>query len=228
MECKRKLIVFLVCLIAWQFAIAQLAIIEDVDGYVNVRESSSVNSNIVYRLNSNEVFYYDEENYLESNEWLAVSINKNKLSINLDPEWKLISGFVHRSRIRPLQTLKIVTKNKFSFTVKTRKFTRKNKFIEERNGYMEFINGLHIWGVDGSVPYNEIKEISYKINDSLYSIPEILFQDLYNVNDKIVVYTNNELYFVLNKNSDGAGSYEIVWVVDEKGMIRQRFVGKYY
>lgn len=211
------------------FLFSQVAIIEDVDGYVNVRSSASVESSMVYQLKKNELFYYDFESYENANEWILVDIKQNKLSIILNWEKNSdISGYVHRTRIKPLTTLDVLADTEFKYTLNTKKFDKANHFIKKKDGYVSTINGLFPWGIDGYEPLSQIESIEYVIQSEKYAISKMLYQDLFNANEIYLVFKSEDVYFVSSNNSDGAGSYDLVWAINSTGELLQRFVGTFY
>jgi len=62
--------------------------IDDPDGYVNVREFTSVDSEVVGRISKNQIFYYSP---IGSSNWYPV--------YRYDYQFNVKSGFIHKSRI---------------------------------------------------------------------------------------------------------------------------------
>ena len=57
---------------------SQLAVIQDNDGYTNLRETPDSNSKILYRIPDSEVFsYYDID---DDSDWIKIGVSKNKFS----------------------------------------------------------------------------------------------------------------------------------------------------
>ncbi|NJB72035.1 hypothetical protein GGR42_002526 [Saonia flava] len=202
----------------------QVAIINDKDGFTNVRLKPQQNSEIIYNLKTNQVFWFGEEDFYSDNvDWIMVEITKNKYSIECGSLDNLI-GYVHKSRIKPLNTIKEYKGTELEFYYKTQPFNEKNKIIDYQNDYIVSIEGLHPWGTDGGKPKIEVKELEIKIKENSITVPEILISDIYECDNNFNIYKIGQTYFVHQWNSDGAGAYEIVWVFTEKG-IEQRLVG---
>ena len=70
----------------------------------------------------------------------------------------------------------------------------------------------------------EVTAIKANINGQTFDINRIFFTDLYKCSNTFRVYLNDDTYFVHQWNSDGAGAYELVWVLTEEGL-QQRLVG---
>lgn len=66
------------------------AIINDPDGYVNIREKSNVKSKVVRQIKENELFYFTP---LPNTEWYPVYLDENEPSI----------GYIHQSRIKTFE-----------------------------------------------------------------------------------------------------------------------------
>lgn len=86
------------------------------------------------------------------------------------------------------------------------------------------IDGRPIWGADGELPKVEVVDINITIDGNEVPIHKVFFSDIYECTNNFEVYKNGDTYFVYQRNSDGAGSYEIVWVLDKTGL-KQRLVG---
>ncbi|WKN43521.1 SH3 domain-containing protein [Tunicatimonas pelagia] len=92
---------------------SSLAIINDADGYTNVRDGKSSQSNIIDKIYKNELFYFHPE---AGENWLIV----NKF-------WN-VYGYVHRSRIQSIETL--TTDSKISLIRDI--FKKEQSFIKSR------------------------------------------------------------------------------------------------
>ena len=202
----------------------QVAIINDKDGFTNVRRSPERNAEIIYELKANQIFWFGEEDFYSENiDWVMVEIPKNKYSIECGSLDNL-TGYVHKSRIKPLNTIKEYKESELEFHYKTQPFNEKDKIIDYQNGYIISINGLHPWGTDGGKPKVEIEKLIIKIKGEFIIVPEILISDLYECHNNLKIYKIDKTYFVHQWNSDGAGAYELVWVLTKEG-IQQRLVG---
>lgn len=85
----------------------------------------------------------------------------------------------------------------------------------------------YTWGTDGYLPYNQVDSIIIRLDSVDIPIENKLYTDLFNVQDETRIYKIKNFYIVHHKNSDGAGTYEIAWVLNENG-IQQRIVGSMY
>ena len=199
----------------------QVAIIKDADGFTNVRKEPNPESEVITKLYENEVFWF----YSEGNEdWIEVYIPVNKYSLGCPSGLKL-SGYIHRSRLLPLDELPIYDGLDFSFTQTIIPFDTLNKIIETVDGkYVYSIDGRTFWGTDGGLPRNQIQSLDVKYKDEIISISKAFFEDIYEISTDYSIYKNGTIVFVYQMNSDGAGGYELVWVFNEKEL-KQRLVG---
>jgi hypothetical protein len=107
--------------------------------------------------------------------------------------------------------------------------TSKKELTEWTNDYasdvpvIETINGLPVWGTDGDFPNIYVKSIVVKIAGKSINIHPFFYCDLFEVNNYFRIYKIENTFFVWQSNSDGAGSYDIVWVFQGAELI-QRFV----
>lgn len=209
------------CLLLSFKSFGQVGYIEDIDGYTNVRKESNINSEIIYKVSLNEVFFIDLE-YSELEEtWIKVWIPKDRFSLT-DKNYN-ITGFIHKSRIRLLDDLPLCKKNDINLTFEVVKADSAK------------IENDDVFGLE--IPIS----LSYRINKMIIEWKgeemiqkDEMIRDLYNVHfnegrykstsPRFTNYLKNGIYFIYQKCADGAGSYEIVWVI-KNGKIIQRLVG---
>jgi hypothetical protein len=226
-----KKILVLLILIFTQHLFAQntegygFAIIDDKDGFTNIREEPNMKSKIVGNVKEGELFFcFSNEKHKD---WFAVDVKNN---YNL-------SGYVHKSRIKFVEELPKLKKRKSikdtiyikndSITLKMvigdfksakHKLTKDNNFISK-------IDGKRPMGVDGGLPKTELQSIQLTIGGEVIDVPKSELNDLYEPNfEKASVYLaqNGNIYFTMS-NSDGAGGYEVAFVFKDK-KFQQRYV----
>jgi len=221
----------------------QVAIIQDKDGFTNVRSKPTVDSEIVYKLKENEVFFYYEEPFgtmAENTDWKYVMIPQNKFSIQLSG-YGYIYGYIHKSRLKPISQLENIIEPdqtlKFNITkVNVNDKREGNTMVQGEKIYL--INGVGYYGVE--IGLERSYDISsFEIIESGQVIPQspILYLDLYNISftegeydsnsDRFKTYINGEFTFIQQECADGAGYYQIVWVINQSRII-QRLVGWIY
>ena len=137
----------------------QVAIIKDKDGFTNVRSEPNGKSEIIYKIFDNEVFWYDYEDNVDKNEWIPIFIPKNDYSFCCtDPDW--LNGFIHKSRLQPLNELESYKNSDFKFKYDIQPFDSTNKIIDRQEGkWVVFIEGRPVWGEDGDFPDTQINGI---------------------------------------------------------------------
>ena len=204
------------------------AVINDKDGYVNVRKEKSVHSRVLKKLDNNTlifVFVYDKAH---DGNWIYV-----------DNE-----GYIYNDRVKWLEKLPKVAKgiekkNAIHFSGKdiqvalsTEKFDKSKhsfKYNKEYPDAIEKIDGKPFWGTDGEMPREEYKNIQIYINGKQVFIPKSAYDDLYEptfYTENNSVYYDKELdsYYIVATNSDGAGAYMVCWQI-EKGVYKGRKIG---
>ncbi len=202
----------------------QLALIKDKDGYTNVRSEPNSKSEIVYQIKTDHVFWYGDDYYNPNSEWIKVYIPKNIFSLNCSYS-NLLEGFVHKSRIMPFDKKDKYKGDELIFEYVTKPFSTKDKIIDyQDNKWIIAINGLKPWGTDGNIPKYEIEHIKVILNGQKIDIPSALTMDIYECDNTFDIYKIAETFFVQQWNSDGAGAYKLVWVINKNG-IKQRLVG---
>ena len=204
---------------------AQLGIIQDPDGFVNVRDQANTQSQIQDTLKNGHVIYHLQDNETKNN-WLLVDYHKGK---------DHLQGYIHKSRIlyiRDMTPFKTITANDTLFkgdlndlqiTVKSGTFVKAGRKILDQTPLEEHrnivaIDGKEPWGNDGRMPRSEYKSIQFKSGAQTLNFPKSSFNDLFEVNSlkHITVAfdkTTGKVY-IEAMNSDAAGSYEVVWIIN--------------
>ncbi|KAA3440545.1 hypothetical protein [Rufibacter hautae] len=218
----KNLLVLILLLLSSVLAEAQVAIINDKDGFTNVRKQPNGQAEIIYRISSNEVFWYGTEE--DNGEWITVYIPKNKFSFSsTQPDY--LQGFIHKSRLLHLEKVRPYKGSDFSFEYVIAPFNLKNRIVDkQKDKWVTEIDGRPVWGTDGNFPKTQVKAVKVKIAGQLVSISKAFYEDIYECTNTFKIYQNGDTYFVYQWNSDGAGSYQIVWVFTKAGL-KQRLVG---
>ena len=220
----KKLAVIIISSFFLQVTIGQVATIQDPDGWTNVREKPDNESDIIHKVYENEVFWYDYESTDREQDWISIYILKNDFSLEKS-EPNFIVGFIHKSRLLPLKELKPYTEENFSFKYATSEFKLRNRIVDKHEGkWISKFDGRPIWGVDGGYPRMQIDAIDVSIDGIKIQIHKVFYSDIFECDNTFTIYKNKDTYFVHQWNSDGAGAYEIVWVLDKTGL-KQRLVG---
>ena len=217
-----------------QFVVAQaieggaFAVINDKDGYVNVRKEKSVQSKVLKKLDNNTLIFVLEYDKAYYGNWIYA-----------DNE-----GYIYNDRVKWIHNFPQIDKGiakgntivfegkEIQVTLSTEKFDKSKhsfKYHKEYRDIIEKIDGKPFFGTDGNMPKEAYKSIEIKIRGKQVSIPQSAYSDLYEPNlytDLNFVYydkDSNNLYIVAN-NGDGAGAYMVCWQI-EKGVYKGRKVG---
>ncbi len=205
----------------------QIAVIQDKDGYTNVRQAPNSSSTIIHTIYENEVFWYNNEEPDQVPDWIRVNIPKNRYSVGCSDS-DILVGWIHKSRLLPLEELEKAAKEDLQFEYILSDFDSKNRIIDYHdNKWVTWIDGRPIWGTDGNLPSIEVTGIHAKVENIQIEISPIMYSDIYQCNNRFQAYKNGDTYFLFQSNSDGAGYYEIVWVLTTKGL-KQRLVGSLF
>ena len=228
----RKLVVpfLLFC----QFVVAQaieggaFAVINDKDGYVNVRKEKSVHSKVLKKLDNNTLIFVLEYDKAHDGNWIYA-----------DNE-----GYIYNDRVKWIHNFPQIAKGiakgntivfyrkEIQVVLSTEKFDKSKhsfKYHKEYRDIIEKIDGKLFWGTDGNMPKREYKSIEVKIRGKQVSIPQRAYNDLY----ESYLYTefnsvhydkDNDILYIVANNGDGAGAYMVCWQI-EKGVYKGRKVG---
>ncbi|SFN07478.1 hypothetical protein SAMN05421594_0825 [Chryseobacterium oleae] len=227
---KTNKIILLAAALSFQFSWSQFAKIVDKDGYVNLRKEADGKSDIVGKINSDEILYL-----------FSPEDNKNWLNADYtDKNGKNLSGYIHSSRVKYIESYRSVpvvsiNENKAVFnsknitvTIESEPFNYKeNKKYFSTTDYKDYkvedkFKGQQIWGTDGTIPQTHYKSISVKMGGKTLLIPSKEIENLFNINtESAACYfdSEHETLYINMVNSDGAGGYAVLFTI-EKGVFK--------
>ena len=204
------------------------AVINDKDGYVNVRKEKSVHSKVLKKLDNNTLIFVLEYDKAQEGNWIYA-----------DNE-----GYIYNDRVKWIHNFPQIGKGiakgntivfegkEIQVVLSTEKFDKSKhsfKYHKEYRDIIEKIDGKLFWGTDGNMPKREYKSIEVKIRGKQVSIPQSAYNDLY----ESYLYTefnsvhydkDNDILYIVALNGDGAGAYMVCWQI-EKGVYKGRKVG---
>ena len=204
------------------------AVINDKDGYVNVRKEKSVHSKVLKKLDNNTLIFVLEYDKAYYGNWIYA-----------DNE-----GYIYNDRVKWIHNFPQIAKGiakentivfegkEIQVALSTEKFDKNKHSFKSHKEYrdiIEKIDGEPFWGTDGNMPKREYKSIEVKIRGKQVSIPQSAYNDLY----ESYLYTefnsvhydkDNDILYIVADNGDGAGAYMVCWQI-EKGVYKGRKVG---
>ena len=206
----------------------QFAIVSDKDGTLNIREDGQPNSKVVDKLKNGHLIYCFEK---KSN-WTNIDYAINGKELNgyvYKDRYKLISSF---SKI-PISTKKgnevILENDSIQVTITQSNFDKKKhkfKYVSEYPDQIELIDNKKYWGTDGGMPTKKFDKIVIKVGTKIITLPKYAFDGLYepSIYSAEVNYDyKSDTFFIQTINSDGAGSYLVIWKVIN-GIYKERLV----
>ena len=228
----RKLVVlfFLISNVVFAQVIegGSFAVINDKDGYVNVRKEKSVHSKVLKKLDNNTLIFVLEYDKAYYGNWIH-------------PDYE---GYIYNDRVKWIHNFPQIAKGiakgntivfegkEIQVVLSTEKFDKSKhsfKYHKEYRDVIEKIDGKLFWGTDGNMPKRQYKSIEVKIRGKQLSIPQSAYNDLY----ESYLYTefnsvhydkDNDILYIVANNGDGAGAYMVCWQI-EKGVYKGRKVG---
>ncbi len=132
-----------------------------------------------------------------------------------------------------------LTSGDMKIVIQTAEFEKEKRKLEfdSSETFLERIDGKKIYGTDGNIPRNEIFDFYLINNKEKIQVPKSFYSDLFeptieclNDNDDLYCYTvgylneNGEI-IVTMQNSDGAGSYMVIFLFNNEGKIKDRIIG---
>ena len=202
-------------------------IINDKDGYVNVRKEKSTNSAVVGKIYNDSLFGYDDE---DKSDWIKI--------YKEDSGNSALEGYVHKSRIRPISKFRrvknirlyndscIAVDDNLTIVIKSRLFNvKKHELTYDKTYPKELIkiDGRHVWGTDGEIPKKVISSVKFIKNGRQIIIPADAFTDLYEPSFRsFKVYEgDDDTVYIEMDNSDGAGAYTVIWIIKNNQYLKR-------
>ena len=220
----KSILLFILTMLSATNIVGQIGLIKDKDGWTNVRAEPNGSAEVIHRIKVGELFWYDFEVNIEKVEWIEVYVPKDNFTLN-GYEGKSYVGFIHSSRLIELSELEQYEGDNFKFEYFISEFDSTGRvFTYQDNKWPIAIDNRFMWGTDGYFPYSQLDSIIITLDNQLIDVDKSLYDDLFNVRTDMEIYRIEDLYVVYHWNSDGAGGYEIAWVIDKYG-IRQRLLG---
>jgi hypothetical protein len=198
------------------------AIIEDKDGFTNIRQEPNAKSKIVGTIKEDDIFYYFSDK--GQKEWYSIYRKNNKKS-----------GYVHKSRVKSLVSLPYVVHKKavkdtlffkndsIDAKIIINTFIPKQHKIEKKNNFIFKIDGKEPRGRDGGLPNTGIKNIQVKIGDNVVDIPQSELDDLFqpSFGTPTIYIGQKETIFLEMSGGDGAGYYEVAFVIKNRKYVKR-------
>lgn len=205
----------------------EFAIIKDIDGFVNVRNTKNLNeNNIVDKLENGFVVTH----FGAEGNWILIDYEKNG---------KFQNGYVYKDRVLNISKFTKLTKKqiienevilanrKVEIKITEKEFEKTKhsfKYYKENPNQLYLIDEKEIFGTDGNIPKKEYNSIVIKIDTLKIELPNEAIENLYEPN---LEFTNanfdekTETFYIQSLNGDGAGGYAIIWII-EKGKYKKR------
>lgn len=213
----------------------EFCVVQDSDGYTNVREKADLKSKVIARVDHGQVVWI----YLGGmTKWPNV--------IFMDKEGEERTGFIHASRLKALTDFESIAgkvsetdqtetfeqgklKVKIEiepFQIEGRELTYKEYSKDER--YLIEIDGKNYWGTDGGMPREQYRKITVQQGGKTISLPDSALENLFNPglypgNTKVTLNPKDNAIYITSFNSDGAGGYVVAFVI-EGGKYKSRAV----
>ncbi|WP_335950511.1 SH3 domain-containing protein [Acinetobacter pittii] len=218
-----KFIVFTSFMIgSTEVSYADFGFIQDKDGYVNVRENSSLTSKVTSKLNNNEIVscVMDER----VNNFCLVNASNG------------ITGFVYKNRINNFSSYTSIKLSQYSkekavyndkniiVEVYAKKAILDPKLYKTFKGEYKYFNNKKFFGTDGTLPNNDflqldkiiVKSKDKKIEIGKNNIEQYFFpkngidSNKNELADFKIYYLNNNIFILNTFNNGGAAAYNIV------------------
>ena len=225
---------FLTFLFFCQFAFVHaqeeaFAVINDKDGYVNVRKGKSAQSKVLKKLNNKTiVFVYNYDKATDGN-WIYT-----------DEE-----GYIYNDRVKWIHKFPIIAKGiakgntivfegkEIQVVLTSGKFDKSKhsfEYFKDSSTGIEIIDDAALlYGNDGKIPTTEYRSIEVNIHGKQVSLPKDAYSDLYEptfrTDHNFVHYDKeNDILYIVANNNYAERPYKVCWQI-EKGVYKERKIG---
>ncbi|MFW2024797.1 SH3 domain-containing protein [Acinetobacter baumannii] len=213
---------------------ADFGFIQDKDGYVNVRENSSLTSKVTSKLNNNEIVscVMDER----VNNFCLVNASNG------------VTGFVYENRINNFSGYTSIKLSQYSkekavyndkniiVEVYAKKAILDPKFYKTFKGEYKYFNNKKFFGSDGTLPNNDflqldkiiVKSKDKKIEIGKNDIEQYFFpkngidSNKNELADFKIYYLNNNIFILNTFNNGGAAAYNIVLNIKDGKLVANK------
>ena len=197
------------------------AVINDKDGYVNVRKGKSAQSKVLKRLNNKTIVFADNYDKATDGNWIYT-----------DEE-----GYIYNDRVKWIHKFPIIAKGiakgntivfggkEIQVVLTSGKFDKSKhsfEYFKDSPTGIEVIDDELPYGTDGKMPTTEYRSIEINIHGKRVSLPKDAYSDLYEptfLTDHNSVYYDKEsdiLYIVAN-NTYAERPYKVCWQIEKGG-----------
>lgn len=192
---------------------SQVATIKDPDGWSNIRKEAKQDSDVICKANEGDILWFDYDEYYSDSSWV-------KVYMQIKGEVGEIIGYVHRTRLLPLNEAPDYKGSDFIFKYFLSQFDTVNRVIVlSEDKWVETIDGKRPMGVDGDLPRIQVDSMFVSLYDKEIIIDRKHYIDLFEINTKIKIIKIKDLFIVYHGAGDGAGGYDLVWVFDKNGLV---------
>lgn len=198
---------------------AQFGIVNDNDGFANIREDQSTTSKILQKIKSGTVLSIDQEE--DKSNWFLVEYEPESNGYIFNDRLKKVEDYLNIDPISLTENSVNFETNELKVIIKTKKFNKNKHVIIKEGEYVYSIDDEEILGTDGLLPQNEFESFKISFQNSLIEIPDNYYKRLYNLEVKNFRLTFNKdlnQYYLFGTFSEGAATYDAIWVI-EKGKI---------
>ena len=191
-----------------------LRVVEDPDGFTNVRASASTEGKIVRRVTSGSVVVI---NVASKGAWAEI----------FQEDATSAKQYIHTSRLRKVdqwkrleigdkaqKTSATLKRDGLEMRVSSKPFLAgEHKISRNKEGILS-VDGMAPWGCDGTMPRNTLL-LGVTLNGDAVKIPVEAARNLYEPNFETLAMLTpsaaDKHCLVIMQNSDGAGGYCIIW-----------------
>ena len=176
-----KRILYIFAILNFNFCFSQFGIVNDLDGFVNVRNSAEKGDNVCDILENGFIVYCFEP----VGNWINIDYKKNGKELNgciYKDRIKYITDFKNIPLISNLAEKVKLENGNVKIEISETKFIKEKhnlEFLKNDKSILLKIDDLQIFGTGGNIPKREYKSIQIEIDNVKLELPNVALKNLY-------------------------------------------------
>ena len=224
---------------------SSIYVVNDSDGFVNVRSSPSTKSDIVGCIKSGTPIYSDDI-FFNKDGWCNIHHHQSLYQKSCADSSKYfmeaaysdsdkINVYIHESRLLQLSRIDTIRRTSFTRSRNTsiakfadfelrltiKKFNSKQRKVTHGKFGETYVDGKYAWGTDASIPTYETQLFEIFHSNIQIDVDKQYFNNLFDLrlNGAIIFSARNHYNYVVLQGSDGAGGYCVVLTIFKNRII---------
>lgn len=226
---KQNLLLTILSLLLHVISWGQFAVVNDKDGFVNIRESAKTGAKVIDKLKNGHLLFLFEGEGNWTNVDYSTDNNHQKSGYVYRDRYTLVSDYPNCPVKKQTSNSIVLSKDSLEVMIIQQKFDKQKhrfNYVKEAQDLIELIDNKPYYGRDGAMPDTEYSRIQVIAGTTKIDLPKEALTNLYEPNLATMTAHHdikNNIVYIMAFNGDGAGAYCVIWKI-EKGVYKERFI----